>query len=83
MIKWKGLHVMTSAYSPKRLPDEVVHFMNTRGQDKVLFASDNPALGMQRCLDEARALDLRDGVLDKYLRTNAERVFFADRNPRY
>ncbi len=29
MIKWKGLHVMTSAYSPKRLPDELIHFMNT------------------------------------------------------
>lgn len=83
MIKWKGLHVMTSAYSPKRLPPEVIHFMNTRGQDKVLFASDHPALGMERTLTEARALDLRDGVLDKYLRTNAERVFFADRNPRY
>jgi predicted TIM-barrel fold metal-dependent hydrolase len=83
MIKWKGLHIMTSAYSPKRLPAEVIHFMNTRGQGKVLFASDNPALGMERCLTEARALDLRDGVLDKYLRDNAERVFFGDRNPRY
>jgi len=57
--------------------------MNTRGRDKVLFASDNPALGMQRCLTEARALDLRDGVLEQYLHGNAERVFFGDRHPRY
>jgi predicted TIM-barrel fold metal-dependent hydrolase len=83
MIKWKGLHLMTSAYSPKRLPPEVIHFMNTRGQDKILFASDHPALGMPRCLTEARALDLRDGVLEKYLHGNAERVFFAERHPRY
>jgi predicted TIM-barrel fold metal-dependent hydrolase len=81
MIKWKNLSLMTSAYSPKRLPDEVVHFMNTRGQDKIIFASDHPALGMERCITEARALDLADGVLDKYLRTNAERLFWADRNP--
>ncbi|MCQ3810677.1 MAG: amidohydrolase family protein [Acidimicrobiia bacterium] len=83
MIKYKNLHLMTSAYSPKRLPAEFVHFMNTRGQDKVIFASDHPALDMRRCITEAWDLDLRDGVLDKYLYANAERLFFGPRNPRY
>ena len=36
---------------------------------------------MKRCVAEADPLDLRDGVLDKYLRGNAERLFFADRHP--
>ena len=72
---------MTSAYSPKYLPSEVVHFMNTRAQDKVLYASDHPVLSMKRCIDEAVQLDLREGVLDKYLRGNAERLFFSDRHP--
>ena len=57
--------------------------MNTRGQDKVIFASDHPALDMRRCITEAWDLDLRDGVLDKYLYANADRLFFGPRNPRY
>jgi predicted TIM-barrel fold metal-dependent hydrolase len=57
--------------------------MNTRGQDKIIFASDHPVLPMERCIAEARELDLREGVLDKFLYQNAERLFFAPRNPRY
>jgi predicted TIM-barrel fold metal-dependent hydrolase len=83
MIKYRNLHMMTSAYSPKHFPPELVHFMNTRGQDKVMFASDHPVLSMKRCVSEARELDLRPGVLDKFLYANAQRFFFAPRNPRY
>jgi predicted TIM-barrel fold metal-dependent hydrolase len=82
MIKYKHLHLMTSAYAPKYLPPELIHFMNTRGQDKVLFASDHPVLSFQRCLKEAQELPLRPGVLDKYLYANAERLFFSPRKPR-
>lgn len=83
MIKYKNLHLMTSAYAPKYLPAEFVYFMNTRGQDKVIFASDHPALPMDRCLKEAKELDLREGVLEKFLYQNAERLFFSSRKPRY
>ena len=55
--------------------------MNTRGQDKIIYASDHPVLSMKRCITEAEQLDLREGVLDKYLRANAERLFFSDRHP--
>jgi predicted TIM-barrel fold metal-dependent hydrolase len=51
--------------------------MNTRGQNKVIFASDHPVLSFERCLEEAQALDLREGVLDKFLYANAERVLFS------
>jgi predicted TIM-barrel fold metal-dependent hydrolase len=82
MIKYKNLHMMTSAYLPKYFPPDFVHFMNTRGKDKVLFASDHPVLDMRRCIEEAQKLDLRDGVLDKYLYENADRLFFSERRPR-
>ena len=81
MIKYQNLAIMTSAYSPRHFPDEFVHFMNTRGQDKVMYASDHPVLPMKRCIDEAEQLDLREGVLDKFLRANAERFFFSERKP--
>jgi predicted TIM-barrel fold metal-dependent hydrolase len=54
--------------------------MNTRGQGKVMFASDHPAIQMERCLKEAMQLDLRDGVLEKFLYTNANDLFFAAQN---
>jgi predicted TIM-barrel fold metal-dependent hydrolase len=51
--------------------------MNTRGKHKVMFASDHPAIQMDRCLAEALALDLRPGVLECFLYENANRVFFS------
>jgi predicted TIM-barrel fold metal-dependent hydrolase len=74
MIKYANLYLMTSAYAPKYFPPELIQFMNTRGQDKILFASDHPVLSMERCMKEAQELDLREGVLDKFLYGNAARV---------
>ncbi len=81
MIKYANLRLMTSAYLPRYFPPELVHFMNTRGQDKILYASDHPVLSMERCIGEAQKLDLREGVLDKFLYQNAEQFFFASRSP--
>ena len=75
LLKYPNLYMMTSAYAPKYLPAELIHFMNTRGQGKVLFASDHPVLSFERCIAEACALPLRDGVLERYLRGNALDLF--------
>jgi len=79
LIKYRNLRLMTSAWSPKRLPEALLHFMRTRGADKIIFASDWPVLRMNRVVPEARALDLPPDVLDKYLYRNAADFFFADR----
>jgi predicted TIM-barrel fold metal-dependent hydrolase len=76
MIKYRHLYLMTSAFSPKYFPPELIHFMNTRGKDKIMWASDHPVLDMERCVAEARALELRPGVSEKFLGENANRVFF-------
>lgn len=81
MIKYGNLRLMTSAYSPKHFPAELIHFMNTRGQDRIMMASDHPVLPMKRVIAEAEQLDLRDGVLEKFLRTNADDFFFRERTP--
>ena len=81
MIKYGNLRLMTSAYSPKHFPPELIHFMNTRGQNRIMMASDHPVLPMQRVIAEAEQLDLREGVLEKFLRTNAEDFFFRERQP--
>jgi predicted TIM-barrel fold metal-dependent hydrolase len=77
MIKYRNLHLMTSAYAPKYFPPELIQFLNTRGKHKILFASDHPVLDFRRCVAEAEALPLRDGVLDLFLYENANRLFFS------
>ena len=78
MLKYPNLYMMTSAYAPKYLPQELIQFMNTRGGHKILFASDHPVLSFERCVNEAAALPLREGILSKYLRENALALFRWD-----
>ena len=78
MIKYQNLRLMTSAWSPKRLPESLLHFMRTRGKDKVIYASDWPVLRMRRVVPEAAALDLPADVLDNYLYNNANDFFFGE-----
>jgi predicted TIM-barrel fold metal-dependent hydrolase len=80
MIKYRNLYLQTSAYAPRYFPPELIHFMNTRGQDKILFATDHPVLSFERCIPEAEQLKLREGVLDKFLYANAERLLFSGRH---
>jgi predicted TIM-barrel fold metal-dependent hydrolase len=77
MLKYPNLYLMTSAYMPKYLPESFIQFMNTRGKNKVIYASDHPAIQMKRCIDDARALELRPGVLERYLYDNANELFFS------
>lgn len=78
MLKYPNLYMMTSAYLPKYLPDELVRFTNTRGQTKVLFATDFPFLPFDRAIATARELPFREGVLERYLRQNALDLFRWD-----
>ena len=77
IIKYANLRLMTSAWSPRHLPAALLHFMRTRGKERVIFASDSPVLSITRTVTEAAALDLPEEVLDNYLYGNAERFFFA------
>lgn len=79
LIKYANLRLMTSAWSPKRLPDSLIHYMRTRGKQKVIFGSDWPVLPQRRVIPEALALDLPPEVLDNYLYANAQDFFFGDR----
>jgi uncharacterized protein len=76
MIKYRNLHLMTSAWAPKYLPESLLHYMRTRGKGKVIFASDAPVLSITRTIGEATQLDLPDDVMDGYLYSNAQRFFF-------
>jgi hypothetical protein len=76
MLKWPGLHYMTSAFAPKHYPKDIIDFANTRGADKVFYCGYFPAgLTLERQFRDMPAVPFRDEVWPKFLRENALRVF--------
>lgn len=76
MLKWPGLHYMTSAFAPKFYPSEVVDYANTRGADKVMYAGYYPmGLSLERIFADMPGVPFRERVWPKFLRDNAMRVF--------
>jgi hypothetical protein len=76
-LAWKHANVFidTSAHLPRYYPPQLVQFMKTNGQDKVLFATDFPMLAFEKCTEQALALDLPPPVQAKFLAGNAQAVF--------
>jgi uncharacterized protein len=76
-MAWKHRNVFigTDAHSPKYWPPEFVRYMDSYGQDKVIFGTDYPVLEFSRTRREIEALGLRPGPLRKVLRDNALRVY--------
>lgn len=79
MLKWPNLHYMSSAFAPRHIPTEILHYMNTRGADRVMFASDYPLLTFRRCIDEIAEMPFRDEERRrKFARDNALRLFWSE-----
>ena len=70
-----NLWIDLSGFAPKYFPDEVVHYANTLIQDRVLFGTDWPVIGIDRWLDEFAQLPMKDSVRPKILKENARRLF--------
>jgi predicted TIM-barrel fold metal-dependent hydrolase len=79
-LAWKHEHVYidTSAYLPRYYPPQLLHFLNTYGQDKVLFGTNFPMLDLKQCAEQALALELKPEAKAKFLAGNARRVFKLD-----
>jgi predicted TIM-barrel fold metal-dependent hydrolase len=74
--KHPGVYIDTSAYTTKRLPDELIDFMKTRtGQRKVLFGTNYPMIDPGHALTGIDHLGLSADAREDYLHVNAERVF--------
>lgn len=76
-LAWKhdNIHIDTSAYLPAYYPPQLLHFMRTYGQDKVLFGTNFPQLPHDKCMQQVKALGLSEEVEAKFLHGNARRVF--------
>jgi predicted TIM-barrel fold metal-dependent hydrolase len=76
-MAWKHENVFigVDAYAPKHWPPQIVHYLNTYGQDKVLFGTDWPVIDPERAMAEVNEMDLRPGAKAKLLRDNALKLF--------
>jgi predicted TIM-barrel fold metal-dependent hydrolase len=79
MLKWPGLHFMTSAFAPKHYPKDIINYANSRGADKVMYCGYFPAgLTLERQFTDMPNVPFKDHVWPKFLRENALRVFKLD-----
>lgn len=74
MLKYPNLYLTTSAWLGRYLPSSLIDYMNTRGQAKIMWASDDPVIDMKRSIDDAKAIELRPGVRERFLYENAKAV---------
>jgi predicted TIM-barrel fold metal-dependent hydrolase len=74
--KHENVYIDTSAYTLRRLPEELIRFMKTStGQRKVLFGTNYPMIAHSHALAGLAELGLDDAARDDFLHRNAQRVF--------
>ena len=76
-MAWKhaNVYIGCDAHRPTYWPDAFIKFMNSYGQDKVLFGTDFPVLDFERTRADFEAITLKPEVKRKVLRDNALRLY--------
>lgn len=76
-MAWKhpNIYIGCDAHSPRYWPAAFVQYINSYGQNKVLFGTDYPVLDFERTRAEIEALGLKPEVLVKLLRDNARALY--------
>lgn len=76
-MAWKhpNVYIVADAHAPKHWPDSFVRYIDSYGQDKVMFGTDFPVLPFERMRREVEELGLRPEPKRKFLRDNAKRVY--------
>ncbi len=73
--KHPNVYLGASGHAPRYWEPSMVRFINSRGQDKVMWGTDYPLLGHKEALQQIDALGLKPEAKRKLLRDNAVRVF--------
>lgn len=76
-MAWKheNVYICTDAHSPKYWPPSVVKYLNSYGQNKVIFGTDFPVLQFKRTVDEIDDFGLKPEVRRKFMRDNTIRLY--------
>ena len=76
--KHPNVYIGSDAYGPSHWPEAFVHFIDSWGQDKVLFGTDFPVIEPGRALREIAELEIRPTSRAKFLRDNAISLYGLD-----
>ena len=76
-VAWKhpNVFIRLDAYAPKHWPEPIRHYMNTFGQDKVLFGTDWPVVDPERAIQDLDTIDFKAHTKRKVLRDNALKLY--------
>ena len=76
-LAWKHPNVFlgTSAHAPKYWKPELVKFIDSRGQEKVVWGTDYPLIDHKESLIQIEALGFKQRSKEKFLYENAARIF--------
>jgi predicted TIM-barrel fold metal-dependent hydrolase len=75
MQKWPNVFYATTAFTPRRYPQAIVDYLRRSGREKVIYGGYFPSLSFDRLFGELAALDLPDEAAEKFLHSNALKVF--------
>lgn len=73
--KFPNVYIDTSAYVPKRYPQELVTYMKRHGKHKVMFGTNYPMISADTCIAQLGLLELNEDVEAHFLDKNATSVF--------
>ncbi len=73
--KHKNVYIGCDAHAPKYWPDSFIKYINTYGQDKVIFGTDFPVIDFKRAMDDIADLEIRPEPLAKLLRHNVVKLY--------
>ncbi len=73
--KHKNVFIGCDAHAPKHWPESFVRYINSYGQDKVIFGTDFPVIDFNRAMDDIAELGFKPEPLAKLLRHNVEKIY--------
>ena len=65
--KFPNVYIDTSAYVPKRYPQELAAYMKGHGKAKVMFGTNYPMITADTCMAQLPLLELSDEIAACFL----------------
>ena len=73
--KHPNVYIGSDAYAPKHWDASFLRYLDSWGQDKVLFGTDFPVIDPERAMAEIADLPIRESSRKKFLRNNAIKLY--------
>ena len=75
MLRWPNLYYACTGMSPKRYPKAIMHYLKSRGADKIMFSGYWPVFSYDMVYELVGQFDLKPETWGKFLSGNASKAF--------